>query len=178
MAQTRCSIKKTAKMEEKRISDQVVQYIIKMSHEEFSSLTVGKLAQELGIDRTKMSKQFKRERNIKLETFLFQQRMGRAAVLLTSRKGITVKEVSETVGFGTVDYFIKKFKEHFGIVPGKFRQLRKRKNKKNNRRKSEPEQVNCLDEGNPAKRNCDTCKFKMDYERRKILPKNIKNSKK
>lgn len=121
-------------MEDKSIAEQVVQYIIKIPHDEFSSLSVCKLARELGIDRTRMSKQFKQERNVKLEDFLFQQRMGRAAVLLTSRKGITVKEVSEAVGFTTCDYFIKRFKEYFGIVPGKFRQLRKRRDKRGDRR--------------------------------------------
>ena len=59
-----------------------------------------------------------------LEHFIYKEKMSRAAFLLKTHDGIKVKEVSELIGFCTCDYFIRKFKEFYGILPGKYKEFK------------------------------------------------------
>jgi len=82
------------------------------------------MAYALNMDRTKLSRDFKRSTNINLEDFLFRERMVRAAFMLVDNDNITVKEVSKKIGYLTYDYFIRKFKEFYGITPFKYKELK------------------------------------------------------
>lgn len=108
----------------KVLSDQVIKRVITVTDDEFADLTVSRLAIWFKIDRTKLSRQFKQSTSMTLEQFLFKQKMARAAFLLNADGNITVKEVSGRIGFCTSDYFIRKFREHFGVVPGRYRDLK------------------------------------------------------
>jgi YesN/AraC family two-component response regulator len=106
------------------ILDTVMQHVMTVSDEEFSELTVCTLAYSFNIDRYKLLRQFKNRTNMTLEDFLFKEKMARAAFLLHANSDITVKEVSKKVGYSTSDYFIRKFKQYYGIVPGKYKELK------------------------------------------------------
>jgi len=112
-------------MDSKELSDKVISRVIAVDDKEFADLSVSRLAIWFQIDRTKLSRQFKRSTSMTLEHFLFKQKMARAAFLLNADGNITVKEVSGRIGFCTSDYFIRKFREHFGVVPGRYRDLKK-----------------------------------------------------
>jgi len=101
----------------KNIANQVVQYVLSVSDEEFSDLSASTLAHTFKMERTKLSRLFKRHTGIALVDFLHKEKMERAAFLLQALD-ITVKEVSLRIGFCSCDYFIKKFKEFYGIRPG------------------------------------------------------------
>ncbi|MCK5094834.1 MAG: helix-turn-helix transcriptional regulator [Spirochaetes bacterium] len=111
-------------MEEKTISNQVIRRVLTVPDEEFAVLSVGKLAQWFEMDRYKLSRQFKRHAGMTLEEFLYKERMTRAALLLLAYRDITVKDVSEKIGFCSSDYFIRKFRQFYGIVPGKYREFK------------------------------------------------------
>lgn len=111
-------------MASKNIPDLVLQYVMTVTDEEFANLSVSTLAYSFKIDRCKLSRQFKRQTNMTLEHFLFKEKMSRAAFLLKTHDGIKVKEVSEIIGFCTCDYFIRKFKEFYGILPGKYKEFK------------------------------------------------------
>lgn len=108
-------------MDETTMSNQVIRCVMTMPDEEFAVLSVGKLANLLNIDRYKLSRQFKRQTEMTLEEFLYKEKMNRAAILLLDYRDISVKDVSEKIGFCSPDYFIRKFKQFYGIVPGKYR---------------------------------------------------------
>ena len=59
-----------------------------------------------------------------LEHFLFKEKMDRATYLLKAYQNITIKEIAERIGFCTSNYFIQKFKEYYGVAPGKYRELK------------------------------------------------------
>jgi YesN/AraC family two-component response regulator len=111
-------------MEMNEISDQVLEHIMKASDEEFANFSVNVLANSMNIDRFKLSRQFKRQTKMTLEHFLFREKMNRAAFILKTTETISVKQVAQKVGFCTSDYFIQKFKEYFGVVPGRYRELK------------------------------------------------------
>lgn len=59
-------------------------------------------------------------------SFLFREKMNRAAQLLRAHLRMTVKEVSRRVGFSCCNYFIRRFKGYFGVGPGEYRTLKGR----------------------------------------------------
>jgi AraC-like DNA-binding protein len=104
----------------------VIQYVVSVPDEEFAELSVSRLATHFKISRYKLSRQFKREKKMTVEEFLFREKMTRAAVMLTTEEGIRVKDVPDRIGFCTSDYFIRKFREYYGIVPGKYKEFKTR----------------------------------------------------
>lgn len=110
----------TEKKGNKNIANQVVQYVMSVPDEEFSDLSASTIAHSFKMERTKLSRLFKRQRGIALVDFLHKEKMERAAFLLQALD-ITVKEVSLRIGFCSCDYFIKKFKEFYGIRPGSYK---------------------------------------------------------
>jgi len=108
----------------KSVSDHVIKYVMTVNDEEFADLSVGTLAYSFNMDRYKLLRQFKSQTHMTLEDFLLKEKMARAAFLLKAYGDITVKEVSERIGFCTCDYFIRRFRAFYGIAPGRYREFK------------------------------------------------------
>jgi AraC-like DNA-binding protein len=93
--------------------------------EELGELTVAGIARELNVSRSYLSRVFKRERDFSLGKYLFREKMTRCAILLTKEPQMTIKELSEKLGFLDADYFAYVFKKYFGISPGRYREYKK-----------------------------------------------------
>jgi len=106
------------------VYDRVLEHVMSVTDEQFASLSVAVLANSLKIDRFKLSRQFKSQSTMTLEEFLFKEKMARAAFLLKTFEDITVKEVSRRIGFCTCDYFIRRFKQYYGVAPGMFKKFK------------------------------------------------------
>ncbi len=106
------------------VYDRVVEHVMSVTDEQFAGLSVAGLAYSLKIDRFKLSRQFKSQSAMTLEEFIFKEKMARAAFLLKTFEDITVKEVSRRIGFCTCDYFIRKFKQYYGVAPGMFKKFK------------------------------------------------------
>ena len=126
-------MERALKVEEETLSDRVIKFITTQEDEDFVGLSVSSLARKFKIDRSKLSRTFKAEKNMTLEFCLMQEKMFRCAFILMSDRDITVKEVSELMGFCTCDYFIQVFKKYFGIVPGQYKEYKTRWSGKNRR---------------------------------------------
>jgi AraC-like DNA-binding protein len=111
-------------MEDKTISQQVIRHVLTMQDEEFAELSVGELARLFEMDRYKLSRQFKSQTGMTLEEFLYKEKMTRAAFLLLAYRDITVKKVAERIGFCSQDYFVRKFRQFYGVVPGKYSEFK------------------------------------------------------
>lgn len=109
---------------DKNVVNLLVRRVLTLPDDEFAELTVSVLANFFHIDRSKLQRHFKRETNMNLSDFIFKEKMNRAAFLLKDRGDVSVKEVAQRIGFCTSDYFIKKFKEYYGIVPGEYKRLK------------------------------------------------------
>lgn len=124
-------------MEDKTISQKVIRHVLTMVDEEFAVISVGELARLFEMDRYKLSRQFKSQTGMTLEEFLYKERMTRAALLLLAYKDITVKKVAEKMGFCSPDYFIRKFKQFYGVVPGKYSEFKAKRPGITDRRKED-----------------------------------------
>ena len=55
-----------------------------------------------------------------LTSLVNQQKLNKAEVLLTST-GFSMEEITEIIGFTSVDYFIRLFSKTYGMTPGRYR---------------------------------------------------------
>ncbi len=73
----------------------------------------------LHMDRTTLYRKLKAETDQSPEEYLREQRLLRAAELLKSRSG-NVSQVAVAVGFNSISYFSKRFKERFNQTPATY----------------------------------------------------------
>jgi YesN/AraC family two-component response regulator len=89
---------------------------------------LGNLSQDLSLDAVAakafispkyLSKLFKEEAGVTYTEYVTSRRMERAKELIESNT-MTIEQVAGEVGYATVAYFIKKFKEAYGCTPGSY----------------------------------------------------------
>ncbi len=85
-----------------------------LSNERFG---VSELADKTGMSRSNLLRKIKKLTKLSASQFIRQVRLKNAMEML--RKGsLNVSEVSYKVGFGSISYFIKCFREYYGYPPG------------------------------------------------------------
>jgi len=80
------------------------------------ALSVETLQNELGMSRMQLHRKIKALTNCSTTEFIRYQRLLRAAQLL-SDSDLAVSEVCYQVGFSSLSYFTRTFKQHFGLAP-------------------------------------------------------------
>lgn len=103
----------------------VMEYVSKLDIQELEALSVESISMDFGINRTKLWRSFKKEKNMCPKEFLFRIKINQAAILLREKPDLTVKEIAEKTGFFCYGYFFQIFKKHFGTTPGKFRKIKR-----------------------------------------------------
>ena len=83
-------------------------------------LTVVSLANDLGCSPDYLSHLYSRHTGEHLRSFIQGQRLARATRLL-SEGDAAIKEIAWCCGFGSASYFIRRFREAFGMTPDSFR---------------------------------------------------------
>ncbi|WP_170251386.1 AraC family transcriptional regulator [Rhizobium sp. SEMIA 4085] len=84
-------------------------------------LPVSELAGIVGLSRAHFSRSFAESEGMPPAEYVLQQRLQRAAKLLTKADFLPVKEVSIMCGFEDSNYFSKVFRRVYGITPTEFR---------------------------------------------------------
>ncbi|MFM1908628.1 MAG: hypothetical protein RLZZ591_2305 [Pseudomonadota bacterium] len=85
-----------------------------------ADLTVAQLAQQLGCTADYLSHLYSQTNGEHLRGFIQRQRLTRAARLLCDSES-PVKEVAWCCGFASASYFIRSFRQHFGLTPKDYR---------------------------------------------------------
>ncbi|MFD2334455.1 helix-turn-helix domain-containing protein [Cohnella sp. GCM10020058] len=85
------------------------------------SVTIARMAAELGYHRTHLTKLFKRETGMTPVAYLQQLRIERASSLLA--EPLSVEEVALSVGYSDPLYFSKSFKKMTGHTPSEYRKM-------------------------------------------------------
>lgn len=78
---------------------------------------VSELAEEVGMSRSNLLRKIKKLTNQSVSQFVREVRLQKALTLI-KQNTCTVSEVSYQVGFSSVSYFIKCFREFYGYSPG------------------------------------------------------------
>lgn len=84
-------------------------------------LSVPDLATIVGLSRAHFSRCFAESEGVPPAEYVLQQRLLRAAKLLTRADFLPVKEVSVMCGFEDANYFAKVFRKTYGTTPTEFR---------------------------------------------------------
>lgn len=92
-------------------------------HIDDESFDIDQLAQHLAMSRTSLNRKFRALIDQSSNHFIRGVRLERAADLLLKTDG-TVAIVADKTGFGSATYFIKIFREKFGMTPGAYRKDR------------------------------------------------------
>src|SRR5712691_7829338 len=77
--------------------------------------------EESGVRRAHFSRMFADSEGLPPAAFVLQERMRRAARLLTSHSLLPIKEIANLCGFDEPNYFAKVFRRFFGTSPTEFR---------------------------------------------------------
>jgi AraC-like DNA-binding protein len=83
-------------------------------------LSICSVAESVGMGATKLKTGFKQMYGLGLFAYLQQQRMDKAATLLTDTDK-TIKEISKIAGFRYRSNFITAFTAYHGMPPGRYR---------------------------------------------------------
>ena len=86
------------------------------------------LSKDLGLSKTHLNRKLTVILNMKPLQFIRSVRLKRAAQLLAGSQ-YNVAEIADKVGFNTIKYFNRYFKEEFGMTPTQYREANKRENK-------------------------------------------------
>ena len=84
-------------------------------------ISLATMAEELGLEETYLSKQFKEKIGISFVQYVTKCRIDKAKELLADPT-IKIAEISEMVGMGNAQSFIRVFKKYEGETPGKYRE--------------------------------------------------------
>lgn len=85
-----------------------------------SSLTIQQIADTVGVSRTYLSSQFKKQMNITMKEYITKLRMEQAKVDMTCTNN-KIKEVAYGVGYTDPLLFSKVFKKYYGVSPEQYR---------------------------------------------------------
>ena len=80
---------------------------------------INKLAELSGTNATKLKKGFKLLYGKTINQYLRNERLNHAKILL-AEDNLSIKEISEAVGYTNKSIFSKRFKEKFGVLPSTF----------------------------------------------------------
>jgi AraC-like DNA-binding protein len=105
------------------LAEEVLRYVLNVPDHEFAFLTVKMLAGRFGVSRCHISRTFHNERKMTLATFIKRQKLLRAERQLLGDQSLTVKALGTRLGYADYQYFIARFKEHWGETPGRYRKL-------------------------------------------------------
>jgi AraC-like DNA-binding protein len=88
-----------------------------ISNENFG---VSELAEATNMSRSNLLRKIKKQTELSASQFIRNIRLNKGKELLTETE-MTISEISYEVGFGNTSYFIKCFREEYGVPPGEIR---------------------------------------------------------
>jgi AraC-like DNA-binding protein len=110
-------------MKSGNLIQKVVLYLTQCNPGKFEGLNVNQIASTLNVSEAHLSRAFKAGMGIGLKKFILIEKLIRARFLLIQNQRLRVKDVAIIFDFCSCDYFIRVFKNHVGVSPGKYREI-------------------------------------------------------
>lgn len=83
---------------------------------------IDKLAYEMCMGRSSFYNKFKALTGVSPNDFINSYKLRKAVVFLKNNPELSISEIADSLGYNTLNYFCRKFKEQFNMPPSKFRQ--------------------------------------------------------
>jgi AraC-like DNA-binding protein len=103
----------------------VVEYILTRRHKELSTLDEMTLTRIFGVQRSYLTRRFKKEIHMALDRFIMQQRIMQAFFMIEECCDLSIRELAQRLGFHDPQNFSRQFHHLFLIDPDRYIQLRK-----------------------------------------------------
>ncbi len=100
----------------------IADLISHMESNHSGKITLPALAKFAGMSKSSLHRNFLAAIGIPPVQYLIRTRMEKASELLRNSKA-NVSEVAFASGFNDSNYFVRQFRKHFGITPGRFKRL-------------------------------------------------------
>ena len=104
----------------KGMSPEIFQCLQYISNKINSPICVEEIAKTLNMDRSTLSKKFKRELGFNISSYIMRRKLEEAKSLLTYTDK-TISEISEYLCFSSQSYFQNVFKKKYGCTPKEYR---------------------------------------------------------
>ena len=90
--------------------------IIYINENIYSNITVEDICVKFSISRSSLQNLFKNSLNTAPKQYINELKLSKAKLLI-KESSHTISEISEILGYTSIHYFSRKFKQHFGITP-------------------------------------------------------------
>lgn len=104
-------------------NDEIRKAIAYIENNLTTNLTLEDVANHVYLSQFYFSRLFKKEMGISFITYLNQQRIEQAKTLLT-QSTLSIKSISQNIGYSQTSYFCKIFKELVGMTPVNYRKIK------------------------------------------------------
>ncbi len=108
-----------------RFVEVVMTFIMEQPLKDLVVLSINNLTEHFDVSRSSLNNRFNQEIGISPGKAIVREKMMRAATLLEVRTEFQICQVARKLDYCNCDYFIRVFKEYFGVTPLKYRELRK-----------------------------------------------------
>ncbi|MHC5249089.1 AraC family transcriptional regulator [Enterococcus sp. LJL90] len=119
----RASHLKTQKLETKKMNSYVSQALEIINQDAFYTIAVSEIADTLAVHPSHLSRLFKKDIGISIKEYITELRLSVGNDLLSTTKR-SVQEISELLGFASLQAFSKAFKKRNGLTPSAYRKMR------------------------------------------------------
>ncbi|MFC2155933.1 hypothetical protein ACFLRB_05545 [Acidobacteriota bacterium] len=122
---------KEGKEKKESLIEQAVAYIIPLKDEEIRNLTAEGVAAAIQTDLKQLAPAFEKDQKISIPGFIKREKVYRAYFALNKGIDIAIPELSERLGFASIDEFEKEFENNIFVKPGEYKEfVKKRKDRK------------------------------------------------
>ncbi len=104
---------------EYEISTRIKEFINSLPDEEMKNVTLMYVADNLMLSQAYISRMFKNETGERFIDYLTNNKLERCAEILKD-KSVKIKDVCDMMGYSNSNYFIRKFREKYGITPKQY----------------------------------------------------------
>lgn len=103
-------------MQQKFENELLNEVLIYINDNIYTAITIEKLCQEFSISRSSLQQLFKNNLNTAPKQYISDLKLQKSKLLIKESK-YTISEISNILGFASIHYFSRKFKQQFGITP-------------------------------------------------------------
>lgn len=110
-------------MANRNIVEKIYRYVVQLPETRLAELTINMLAERFEVSRCHISRRFHSERGMTLATFIQRRKLQLAERFLMQEPSLTIRGLAARMGYTDYQYFILRFREHWGESPGRYRKL-------------------------------------------------------
>ena len=86
---------------------------------EAKDINIVEISEELNISHSTLNRILKSKLGVTAANYILKRKLEKARVLILSERGLPMKEIATSLGFNSLSYFSKCYKDQFGHTPSK-----------------------------------------------------------